>query len=88
LLPGSLLGVPQFGRQRSGLFPLRWVVVVPPIQPILAKLVDTLPAGGGFAFELKWDGFRAVVFRLDEDVYLRIESTRTSASCRWEAAVG
>jgi len=34
-----------------------------PIEPMLAKIADTLPAGPGFQFEPKWDGFRALVFR-------------------------
>jgi ATP-dependent DNA ligase len=35
----------------------------PPIEPMLAKAVDALPAEGDFLFEPKWDGFRALVFR-------------------------
>ena len=35
----------------------------PPIEPMLAKLSDGIPAGGGWLFEPKWDGFRAIVFR-------------------------
>jgi ATP-dependent DNA ligase len=34
-----------------------------PIEPMLAKAVDALPPAGGFLFEPKWDGFRAIVFR-------------------------
>jgi ATP-dependent DNA ligase len=34
-----------------------------PIEPMLARLVDTLPPADGFLFEPKWDGFRAIVFR-------------------------
>jgi len=30
---------------------------------MLAKAVDTLPTGGGWLYEPKWDGFRAIVFR-------------------------
>jgi ATP-dependent DNA ligase len=37
--------------------------VAPPIEPMLAKLADVLPAAGAFMFEPKWDGFRAIVFR-------------------------
>jgi ATP-dependent DNA ligase len=37
--------------------------VAPPIEPMLAKLAEELPADGGFLFEPKWDGFRAIVFR-------------------------
>ncbi|HEY7820979.1 MAG TPA: ATP-dependent DNA ligase, partial [Vicinamibacteria bacterium] len=37
--------------------------VRPPIEPMLAKLVDELPQGGNWIFEPKWDGFRVLVFR-------------------------
>lgn len=37
--------------------------IEPPVEPMLAKLADTLPVGGAFLFEPKWDGFRAIVFR-------------------------
>lgn len=35
----------------------------PPIEPMLAKIADTLPDEPGFQFEPKWDGFRALAFR-------------------------
>ena len=34
-----------------------------PIEPMLAKVADSLPAAGGYLYEPKWDGFRAIVFR-------------------------
>jgi len=34
-----------------------------PIEPMLAKAVDSIPEIGDFLFEPKWDGFRAIVFR-------------------------
>jgi ATP-dependent DNA ligase len=37
--------------------------VPPPVEPMLAKLVEELPQGGNWIFEPKWDGFRALVFR-------------------------
>jgi hypothetical protein len=37
--------------------------IQPPIEPMLAKIADTLPVEPGFLFEPKWDGFRALVFR-------------------------
>src|SRR5262249_31900967 len=36
-----------------------------PIEPMLAKVADALPPAGGFLYEPKWDGFRAIVFRGD-----------------------
>jgi ATP-dependent DNA ligase len=37
--------------------------VAPPVEPMLAKLAEEIPAAGGFLFEPKWDGFRSIVFR-------------------------
>lgn len=39
--------------------------VMPPVAPMLARAVDSLPAAGPgeMWFEPKWDGFRAVIFR-------------------------
>ncbi len=48
----------------------------PPIEPMLAKLAETLPAGAGYLFEPKWDGFRAIVFRNDTDVYIQSRDLR------------
>jgi ATP-dependent DNA ligase len=45
--------------------------VNPPILPMLAKRVGVLPAGEGWIFEPKWDGFRALVFRDHDEVYLQ-----------------
>ncbi|MEO8451198.1 MAG: ATP-dependent DNA ligase [Gemmatimonadota bacterium] len=44
---------------------------VAPIEPMLAKLADTLPEGGSYLFEPKWDGFRAIVFRGASDVFIQ-----------------
>jgi len=35
-----------------------------PIEPMLAKAVDALPSECDWLFEPKWDGFRAIVFRV------------------------
>jgi ATP-dependent DNA ligase len=48
--------------------PLR-LPLLPPVEPMLAKLTDELPEGDGWIFEPKWDGFRALVFRDGERVY-------------------
>ena len=50
--------------------------VAPPIEPMLAKLADEIPAGGGFLYEPKWDGFRAIVFRGDDDVFIQSRDLR------------
>jgi ATP-dependent DNA ligase len=46
-----------------------------PIEPMLAKVADTLPTEPGFLFEPKWDGFRALVFRGSE-TYLQSRDLR------------
>jgi ATP-dependent DNA ligase len=43
----------------------------PPIEPMLAKLTDEIPAGGGWSYEPKWDGFRALVFRDGDDTCIQ-----------------
>jgi len=43
---------------------------------MLAKLVDSIPEGDGFLFEPKWDGFRAIVFRTKDDVYIQSRDLR------------
>jgi ATP-dependent DNA ligase len=45
--------------------------IAPPVEPMLAKASDGLPAGDGWLFEPKWDGFRALVFRDGDQVYLQ-----------------
>jgi ATP-dependent DNA ligase len=43
----------------------------PPVPPMLAKAADAIPHGDAWLFEPKWDGFRTLVFRDGEDVYLQ-----------------
>src|SRR5687767_9790479 len=60
------------GRASRVVWPPRFthsMIPAPPIEPMLAKLVDSIPAGDRFLFEPKWDGFRAIVFRGTDDVY-------------------
>jgi len=45
--------------------------VNPPVLPMLAKRVEALPAGEEWIFEPKWDGFRALVFRDGEEVFIQ-----------------
>ena len=53
---------------------------MPPVQPMLAKSVKTIPDPakfeGGMSFEPKWDGFRCVVFRDGDEVELRSRNTK------------
>ena len=50
--------------------------IAPPIEPMLAKVADELPQHDGFLFEPKWDGFRALVFRQGDEVYLQSRDLR------------
>jgi ATP-dependent DNA ligase len=45
--------------------------VNPPVLPMLAKRVTELPEGDDWVFEPKWDGFRALVFRDGDDVFIQ-----------------
>ncbi|HEV7499172.1 MAG TPA: ATP-dependent DNA ligase, partial [Vicinamibacteria bacterium] len=48
----------------------------PPIEPMLAKLGSELPEGDGWLFEPKWDGFRAIVFRDHDRLYIQSRDSR------------
>jgi ATP-dependent DNA ligase len=50
--------------------------IEPPIEPMLAKLADDIPAGEAFLYEPKWDGFRAIVFRGSSDLYIQSRDLR------------
>ncbi|SDS12414.1 ATP-dependent DNA ligase [Friedmanniella luteola] len=41
--------------------------VMPPVKPMLAKSVPTIPTGA-LSYEPKWDGFRSIVFRDGDEV--------------------
>src|SRR3712207_4131159 len=48
----------------------------PPVKPQLAKSARDLPAGDGWCYEPKWDGFRTIVFRDGDDVHLQSRNGR------------
>ena len=54
----------------SGSYP-----VPPPIEPMLAKPVEVLPVGA-YLYEPKWDGFRALVFRGQSEVFVQSRDLR------------
>ncbi len=49
--------------------------VMPPVKPMLAKPVPTLPEGD-VSYEPKWDGFRCIVFRDGDDVVMGSRNQR------------
>jgi ATP-dependent DNA ligase len=48
----------------------------PPVEPMLAKLAYQIPAGEGWRYEPKWDGFRALVFRDGAGVHIQSRDGR------------
>src|SRR3954466_247109 len=57
---------PTHRNLRSVSLPLK-----PPIQPQLARPAKELPSGEEWRFEPKWDGFRTIVFRDGDEIYLQ-----------------
>ena len=47
----------------------------PPVVPMLASPTDAVPTGD-YLYEPKWDGFRAIVFRSSDDVYIQSRESR------------
>jgi ATP-dependent DNA ligase len=45
--------------------------VNPPVLPMLAKRVGELPPGEEWIFEPKWDGFRTLIFRDGDEVFIQ-----------------
>jgi ATP-dependent DNA ligase len=45
--------------------------VNPTVLPMLAKRVGQLPSVGGWIFEPKWDGFRALIFRDGDEILIQ-----------------
>ena len=52
-------------------FPNLSLPIAPPFPPMEAKLVDEIPSGPRWQFELKWDGFRCLVFKDRDEVVLQ-----------------
>jgi ATP-dependent DNA ligase len=50
--------------------------VMPPILPMLAKSVPSVPRREGLSFEPKWDGFRCLVFKDGEEIELASRNTK------------
>jgi ATP-dependent DNA ligase len=56
--------------------PLERLPFQPPIEPMLAKAADALPEGDGWLYEPKWDGFRALVFRDGDELFIQSRDLR------------
>ena len=44
--------------------------VMPEVSPMLSKGAPRIPAGEGWVYEPKWDGFRGIVFRDGDEVHI------------------
>ncbi|WP_432987218.1 ATP-dependent DNA ligase [Dactylosporangium sp. CA-233914] len=51
--------------------------VLPPVEPMLAKSIPSLPSAPGMSYEPKWDGFRCIVFRDGDEVELASRGGKT-----------
>lgn len=47
------------------------LAVNPTVLPMLAKRVSELPPGDDWIFEPKWDGFRTIIFRDGEELFIQ-----------------
>src|SRR5579863_7593287 len=47
------------------------LAVNPPVLPMLAKRVEEIPTEGAWIFEPKWDGFRALIFRDKDEIFIQ-----------------
>jgi ATP-dependent DNA ligase len=52
------------------------LVLNPPVPPQLARSRARLPEGDGWAYEPKWDGFRAIAFVDGDEVFLQSRNGR------------
>src|SRR3954464_7200009 len=52
------------------------VQVGPSIEPMLARLARQVPIGDEWLYEPKWDGFRCIAYRMDDEVDLRSRNRR------------
>jgi ATP-dependent DNA ligase len=50
--------------------------VAPPVEPMLARLEAGIPVGPEWSYEPKWDGFRALVFRDGDELFLQSRDLR------------
>jgi ATP-dependent DNA ligase len=47
------------------------ILLKPPLPPMEARSADDIPAGYGWQYEPKWDGFRCIAFRDGEQIHLQ-----------------
>jgi len=52
----------------------------PPITPMKARAVKSFPIGKEWMYEPKWDGFRCLVFRDEENIFLQSRTGKSLTS--------
>ena len=52
----------------------------PPITPMKARAVKSFPVGKEWMYEPKWDGFRCLVFRDEENIFLQSRTGKSLTS--------
>jgi ATP-dependent DNA ligase len=68
---GIEIGGSQLIRKTSAVNIRKNMQLKPPLPPMEARSVDEIPAGYGWQYEPKWDGFRCIAFRDGEKIYLQ-----------------
>lgn len=53
--------------------------VKPGLPPMEAKLTEVLPSGPGWQYEPKWDGFRCLIFKAEDEIALQSKSGKPLA---------
>ena len=51
----------------------------PPITPMKARAVKSFPIGKEWIYEPKWDGFRCLIFRNEENIFLQSRTGKSLA---------
>jgi ATP-dependent DNA ligase len=46
-------------------------IIKPPLPPMESRSIDEIPSPPGWQYEPKWDGFRCLAFRDDDNIYLQ-----------------
>src|ERR1700756_4671885 len=52
----------------------------PPITPMKARAVKSFPIGKEWMYEPKWDGFRCLIFRDEENIFLQSRTGKSLTS--------
>jgi ATP-dependent DNA ligase len=65
--------------ENSALAADRLKFLSPPITPMKARAVKSFPIGKEWIYEPKWDGFRCLIFRDEENIFLQSRTGKSLA---------